>query len=59
MNENRVKLSFVGWIIFLFLLYLSSKTKFGYNAIYYSLILILVFLLITSTQKIIKVSTKD
>jgi hypothetical protein len=58
MTEGKFKLTFVGWAIFLFLLYLASKTKFGHNLIYYSLVLILIFLLITSTKKIIDVSTE-
>jgi hypothetical protein len=53
-----MKLNFIGWAIFLFLLYLASKTKFGHNIIYYSLVLILIYLLITSSQKIIDVSTE-
>jgi len=59
MENNKVKLTFVGWVIFIFLLYLFSKNKFGYKMIYYSLVLILIYLLITSTKKIIDVSTSE
>lgn len=36
--------TFLGWVIFLLLLYAWSKTKTGYAVIYYSLILILLLM---------------
>lgn len=42
----------IGWVIFLLLLYLWSKSDSGYHAIYYGLSLILIFLVVYNYQKI-------
>lgn len=55
MNNNK-HLTFAGWVIIIGLLYAFSKSRTGYNAIYYSLILILVLLLVGQYQKINSIS---
>lgn len=48
----------LGWILFLFGLVLINKTKTGHTLIFYSLLLILVFLLVGNYRRIMSVIIK-
>lgn len=49
---NGEKLTLVGWMVVLLLLYFVSKSKTGHAIIYMGLFLILVFLLLVHYQQI-------
>lgn len=49
------KLTAVGWLVALLLLYFVSKTKLGHALIYFVLLLVLVFLLLNNYKQINKV----
>lgn len=53
-----MKFTFIGWVIFLLLLYLFSKNKTGNKIIYFSLFLILTLLLLTNYKEIVGVMVK-
>ena len=55
----KKEFTFVGWIIFLLMLYLISKTKAGYNMIYYVLVLTLVLLLVGNYKAIEAITLKE
>lgn len=52
------KLTFLGWGVLLLGLYALNGTSLGHEAIYYSLVLIVLFLFIYNYQAILKVLTK-
>ncbi len=59
MNVNTLpKLTIVGWIAFLFFLYLVSRTTDGHEVIYLGLILIITFLLVSDWPRIQQVVLK-
>jgi xanthine/uracil permease len=49
----------LGWIILLLLFYLFSKTKIGYNLIFYILVLVLVLELVGNSKAINQVMMKQ
>jgi hypothetical protein len=49
----------LGWIILLLLFYLFSKTKIGYNLIFYILVLVLVLELAGNSKAINQVMMKQ
>ena len=54
------KISFIGWAIVLGFIYAITKTnKFGYNLVYYSLVLILILLLVGQYKSINDVMTTE
>lgn len=53
------KITVVGWLIFFLVIYAISKTKAGFNLIYYSLILVLVLLFVGQYKSIQNVMLKQ
>lgn len=51
-TASNGRITVVGWFIFLGGLYLVSKSRSGYNIIYYSLLLILVLLVVGNYKAI-------
>lgn len=51
-QSKAVKLSPVGWMLLLLGLYVLSKSRTGYHLIYYALVLILVYLVVSNYQSI-------
>jgi len=50
--QGQPQLSLLGWLIFLLLIYLASKSKTGYVLIYYGLALILVLLMVSHYKRL-------
>lgn len=55
--SNRIP-SLIGWIIFLSLMYFVNKTGTGHKILFYTLLLILIYLLVFNYQRIGKIMTK-
>jgi len=50
--QSQPQLTILGWLLFLLLIYLASKSKTGYVLIYYGLALILVLLLVSHYKRL-------
>lgn len=55
--SNRIP-SLIGWIIFLSLMYFVNKTGTGHKILFYTLLLILIYLLVFNYQRIGNIMTK-
>lgn len=55
----KKEFTFVGWIIFLGFMYLLTKSRAGYNLVFYGLVLILVLLMVGQYKAIENISIKE
>lgn len=58
-SSSGKQLTFLGWGVLLLGLYALNGTSLGHEAIFYSMVLIVLFLFIYNYQKILSVLTKS